>query len=118
MKKFWEKRDQNMETKVNEIKQEYEERVAHVNDIYGSIRKPGWKTDRGRVFIIYGKPDEIEYHPSEGATNPYEIWFYFQIQGGVRFYFVDQLGYGRYELVNSEHREEINDPNWKRFLTK
>ena len=69
---------------------------------------------RGRVVIMYGTPDDIERHPSETETRPYEIWSYNNIQGGVIFVFVQRNTAGDYELVHSTHRNELHDENWDR----
>ncbi len=50
--------------------------------------------------------------------NPYEIWEYYEIQGGVEFDFVDQTGFGDYRLLNSSARGEISDPNWRQYILK
>ncbi len=73
IQQFWERRDPTPGTPRNEFKEEHYRRIAYANRHFASSAA-GWKTDRGRVYIFYGPPDEIESHPS-GAT-PYEIWFY------------------------------------------
>ena len=78
--------------------------------------KQGWRTDRGRVLLLYGVPDEIERFPYSAENKPYEIWKYFSIQGGVIFVFVDKRELGRYELVHSTARGELNDPEWERWI--
>ena len=109
---FWKVRDTDPLTAVNELKTEYMERVAFVNQQFGTGNRPGWKTDRGRVYVVYGKPDEIERHPNESDMKPYEIWYYNSIQGGVQFIFVDRSGFSDYILVHSTHRDELHDENW------
>jgi GWxTD domain-containing protein len=94
----------------------YMERVAYANQNYGSMGKKGYRTDRGRVHVIYGKPDDIERHPSESDSRPYEIWSYQNIQGGVIFVFVQRNTSGDYELVHSTHRNELHDEGWQRYL--
>jgi len=94
----------------------YMQRVRIANLKYGLFGKEGWQTDRGRVFIIYGKPDEIERFPSTMESKPYEIWRYFNIENGVEFIFVDRAGTGEYELVHSTKRGELQDENWQRFI--
>lgn len=83
---------------------------------YSNYTRKGWRTDRGRVFILYGKPDEVERHPSEGVIKPYEIWYYYQIENGVQFVFVDKNGFSDYELVHSTKRGEFTDEGWERYL--
>jgi len=95
---------------------EYLRRVKAADELYSSLSKQGWRTDRGRVYILYGRPDEIERFPSLGETKPYQIWHYYRIENGVVFVFVDRSGYGDYELVHSTKRGELRDDNWERFL--
>jgi len=116
MKKFWIRRDQNPATIKNEFRQDYLQRLAYVNSHFGS-GKPGWRSDRGRVYLLYGKPDEIERFPNSSETRAYQIWHYYHIQGGVNFYFVDIRGFGDYQLVHSTARNELQDVNWQRWLT-
>lgn len=113
---FWKKRDPDPSTSVNEAKQEFMARVRYANDQFSSGMKSGWKTDRGRVYIMYGKPDEIERHPNESGVKPYEIWYYHGIQGGVEFVFIDKTGFADYMLVHSTHRNELHDEDWQRLL--
>ncbi len=115
MKKFWIRRDQDPTTLKNEFRQDYLERLAYVNAHFGS-GKPGWRSDRGRVYLLYGKPDEIERNPSSSETKAYQVWHYYHIQGGIQFYFVDVRGFGDYQLVHSTARNELQDPNWQRWL--
>jgi len=113
---FWKKRDQTPLTPVNENKQEYLKRVEYAKQNFRTGMREGWRTDRGRVWIIYGQPDEIERHPSEIDTRPYEIWYYHSIEGGVIFVFVDKSGFSDYILVHSTHRNELRDDNWERQI--
>lgn len=83
------------------------------NTRYSTTFKQGWRTDRGRVLLLYGRPDEIERNPSSIDTKPYETWFYYSLDGGVKFIFGDVSGFGEYELMHSTHRNEIQDPNWR-----
>ncbi len=115
IKKFWIRRDQDPSTLKNEFRQDYLRRLAYVNAHFAS-GKPGWRSDRGRVYLLYGKPDEIERNPSSSENKAYQIWHYYHIQGGVSFYFVDVRGFGDYQLVHSTARNELQDPNWQRWL--
>src|SRR5688572_2662785 len=65
---FWRRRDPNPDTEENEYREEYYERIAYANEHFAS-GIPGWKTDRGRVYITHGKPDSIETHPTGGAYD-------------------------------------------------
>jgi GWxTD domain-containing protein len=95
--KFWNDRDPTPGTPQNEMKEEYYRRIEYANAHF-SVVSPGWKSDRGRVYILYGRPDEIERHPMEIGLKPYEIWHYYS--SSHFFYFVDENGYGDYRLVS------------------
>ena len=63
---FWQRRDPTPDTEENEFKEEHYQRIAYANEHYAA-GVPGWKTDRGRIYIVFGKPDEIDSHPSGGS---------------------------------------------------
>ncbi len=112
LRNFWEGRDPEPVTAWNEARSAYLDRVGQANEAYTERGREGWLTDRGRVFIVYGVPDDIQRHPSESETHPYEIWNYYDVQGGVEFVFVDVLGFGRYRLVHSSHLDEFRNDDW------
>lgn len=116
--RFWKRRDTTPETENNELKLAYFERVKIANSRYRTMNTNGFKTDRGRVFLRYGEPDEIERHPNETNTKPYEVWLYNHIEGGVSFIFGDVTGFNYYELLHSNKRGELQDPNWQRRITQ
>ena len=93
---FWEKRDPTPGTERNEKMEEYYYRIANANRSYGS-QTDGWKTDRGQVAVLFGEPDAVERHPYNFDAKPYEVWFYYQI--GRQFIFVDESGFGEYDLL-------------------
>src|SRR2546422_11644372 len=68
IEEFWRRRDPDPDTDENEFKEEYYERIAYANEHFAS-GIPGWKTDRGRIWIMYGKPDERETHPTGGSYD-------------------------------------------------
>jgi GWxTD domain-containing protein len=109
---FWKTRDTNPETQLNEAYQDYMNRVNKCNERFSYMGREGWKSDRGRVYLMYGEPSEIERFPNEQNTKPYEIWHYNEIQGGVIFVFADISGFSRYTLVHSTMRGEVSDQNW------
>lgn len=113
---FWLKRDDDLGTPENDFKKDYFKRVAESNAQYKTGFREGWKTDRGRVYIVYGAPDEVERHANEIDVKPYEIWSYNRIQGGVVFIFGDRTGFSDYVLIHSTHRSEIHDENWRRQI--
>ena len=92
------------------------QRVAVANERYRSMGKEGWQTDRGRVYVLYGEPDEIDRFPSLGESKPYEIWRFHRIESGVEFVFVDDFGFGFYRLVHSTKRGELWDDQWESYL--
>lgn len=114
--KFWQRRDNNPNTRANEFKKEFFERINTANSRYRTMSNPGYKTDRGRVFLRLGEPDEVDRHPNETDTKPYEIWYYNQVEGGVMFIFADLTGFNYYELLHSTKRGELQDANWQRRI--
>ncbi|MBE0645300.1 MAG: GWxTD domain-containing protein [Bacteroidetes bacterium] len=112
--KFWRDRDQDQSTPFNEYYAEYKQRVALCNEQFRTAYRTGWRSDRGRVYILYGSPDYIERKYSESDMKPHEIWRYDYIEGGVDFIFVDRSGFNNFELVHSTKRNEINNPDWER----
>ncbi len=113
---FWSKRDTDPSTPRNEYFEKYFKRIEYANKNFNSIKTPGWKTDRGRVYIEYGAPSEIDRYPSSQNSKPYEIWTYNDIEGGVEFVFGDLIGLSNYQLLHSTKRGEVNDPNWENRL--
>jgi len=111
---FWERRNPNPGSPENEFKEEYYRRIAYANEHYAS-GIPGWKTDRGRIYITYGPPNEIDSHPSGGtyerpmeegggetSTFPFEDWTYNYIDGignNIKLEFVDPSMSGEYHLT-------------------
>lgn len=116
IKEFWSRRDQTPGTPENEYKRDYLTRVQHANQHYKGNFREGWRTDRGRVMLIYGRPDEIERFPFSNQNRSYEVWHFYQVQGGVDFVFVDKREMGDYELVHSTARGELYDPDWTRWI--
>lgn len=110
---FWQSRDSNPATPQNEFYKEYLNRIKISNERYSTIQRKGWLTDRGRVYLIYGEPSEIERYPNQNNSKPYEIWHYNDLQGGVEFDFGDLTGFSDYILLNSTARGEIQDYNWQ-----
>src|SRR5258705_9979639 len=121
IEEFWRRRDPDPDTDENEFKEEYYERIAYANEHFAS-GIPGWKTDRGRIWIVYGKPDERETHPMGGnydrpsyegggstSTYPFEIWFYRYLAGvgsGVEIEFVDPTGSGEYRIARNPNEKD------------
>ncbi len=78
---FWERRNPTPGSAENEFRVEYYRRIAYANE-HWKASIPGWKTDRGRIYIMYGPPDEIDSHPQGGehSVKPYETWRYRHIE--------------------------------------
>jgi GWxTD domain-containing protein len=111
---FWDKYDPNKSTTVNEFKVSYFEKIKYANKNFGSAFMLGWKTDRGRIYSVYGKPDEIERFPFGANEKAHEIWKYNMIEGGVEFVFVDLTNNGdNYQLVHSTKKDELSDEKWR-----
>jgi len=111
---FWQMRDQFPETPQNETKSEYLRRVQYTNEKFPNIfQKKGYKTDKGRIYILYGEPSEIERYPNEVDSKPYGIWRFDEMEGGVIFVFADYSGFNDYRLIHSTKRGELSDPKWK-----
>jgi len=113
--KFWQKRDDAPETPQNEYRDRYLALVKYANTNFSGFRE-GWKTDMGRVLLVYGQPDEIERFPSGNDARSYQVWRFFEIEGGVEFIFVELRSGGEMELVHSSARNELQDQSWQRWL--
>jgi GWxTD domain-containing protein len=74
---FWDRRNPGLTGSENKFREEHYRRLAYANQHFASVR-PGWMSDRGHVYIVYGKPDSIDAHPSgaSGETTPFEVWHY------------------------------------------
>lgn len=113
---FWKARDENPSDERNENYINYTKRVNDSNAKFSALGKQGWKTDRGRVFIVYGEPSEIERYPNQTDARPYEIWKYESIEGGVVFIYGDLTGFSDYQLLHSTKRGELRDDYWQRRI--
>jgi GWxTD domain-containing protein len=125
---FWQRRDPTPDTEENEYKEEHYQRIAYANEHFAA-GVPGWKTDRGRIYIVFGKADEIDSHPSGGtyerpmeegggetSTFPFETWRYRYIEGigqEVIMEFVDTCMCGEYHMTldRSEKDALLMTPN-------
>jgi len=124
IEQFWLRRDPTPDTEENEYKEEHYRRIAYANERFAS-GIPGWKTDRGRIYIVYGPPDEIDDHSSGGSydrpyeegggttsTFPFVDWTYRYIEGvgsNVKIEFVDTTMSGEFRMTM--------DPSEKDALT-
>jgi len=94
---FWAKRDPSPDTEINELKEEYYNRVERAAELFHSEGKPGWMTDRGRIYILYGEPINVQTDPMgmSGARTCREIWYY----GYFPVVFYDESCMGVYRLA-------------------
>ncbi|MDZ4723347.1 MAG: GWxTD domain-containing protein [candidate division Zixibacteria bacterium] len=95
---FWESRDPTLGTPENETKREFYRRVNYTNERFTSGHREGWKSDRGRVYIVHGEPDRIDDQPFSPSEVPYQIWHYYYSGQYLRFTFVDENEDGDYRL--------------------
>ena len=116
IREFWAIRDPSPGTPENEYKRDYLGRIEHANQAFRGTFREGWRSDRGRVLLLYGQPDEIERFPFSNQNRAYETWHYFAVQGGILFYYVDKRDTGDMELVHSTARGEIYDLEWERWI--
>jgi len=125
---FWQRRDPTPDTAENEYKEEHYRRIAYANEHYAA-GMPGWRTDRGRMYIMYGPPTSIDSHPMGGpyqrpaeegggqtTTFPFEVWRYRYLEGigqEIEIEFVDDCGCGAYEMTLDRSKKDalLHVPN-------
>ncbi|HEY2495809.1 MAG TPA: GWxTD domain-containing protein [Candidatus Angelobacter sp.] len=125
---FWQRRDPTPDTAENEYKEEHYRRIAYANEHFAA-GIPGWRTDRGRIYIMYGKPDSIDAHPMGGPyqrpaeegggqteTYPFEVWRYRYLEGigqEIEIEFVDDCNCGAYEMTLDRSKKDalLHVPN-------
>ena len=121
IEQFWLRRDPTPDTPENEYKEEHYRRIAYANEHFAA-GIPGWKTDRGRIYIIWGPADQVESHPTGGtydrpqqegggttSTYPYEDWRYRYLEGvgqNINLEFVDPCSCGDYHLTNNVNEKD------------
>ena len=114
IEQFWQRRNPNPDSNDNEYRDEYYARIAYANEHFAA-GQPGWMTDRGHIYIAYGKPDSIDSHPSGGSyerpmeegggetsTFPFEVWHYRYLEGigdNIDIEFVDTCMCGEYHAT-------------------
>ena len=102
VEQFWLRRNPTPDTAENKYKEEHYRRLAYANAHFAS-QIPGWKTDRGRIYIMDGPPDEIETHPGGAGKPGSELWRYRYVEGigvNLTFGFTDRNGSGDYLLTS------------------
>jgi GWxTD domain-containing protein len=118
---FWRLRDPNRETLRNEAFDEYRVRYEVANRKFSRTMTElddGWNTDRGRILIQYGEPDEVISNPSSIGTWGWERWEYQKLEGGTFFIFLDWKNLGDYRLMHSNKQGERFDPDWQRKIER
>ncbi len=123
IEQFWLRRNPNPDSPENEFREEHYRRIAYANEHFAA-GKPGWKTDRGHIYISFGKPDSIDSHPSGGAydrpmdegggqtsTFPFETWHYRYLEGvgdNIDLEFVDTCMCGDYHMtINRAEKDAL-----------
>ena len=120
LRDFWRKRDPTPETPENEQQVAFYKLIAEANRRFregGSAEIPGWRTDRGRIFILHGEPDDVLREPSNGTSYPWEYWKY--TKGKLLYFlFLDRTRLGAYQLIYTTDRRERSFPDWQTYLTQ
>jgi GWxTD domain-containing protein len=118
LRQFWTRRDPTPDTPGNEFQDQFYRLIARANQLYregGAAEVPGWRTDRGRIYVKFGEPDEVLRRPQSGSTKPYEAWKY--TRGRPRkFVFYDETGLGNYALIWTNEPTEPSRANWVDLL--
>ena len=123
IEQFWQRRNPNPDSPENSYREEHYRRIAYANEHFAA-GKPGWKTDRGRIYIMWGPPDNIDSHPSGGlydrtpeegggttTTFPFEVWHYRYLEGigeNIDLEFVDTCQCGDYHFtINRAEKDAL-----------
>ncbi|HLA63027.1 MAG TPA: GWxTD domain-containing protein [Rhodothermales bacterium] len=117
---FWRNRDDDADASQNLAYNEFQERLRATTR-FGRGDTPGYETDRGRVYLKYGQPSEVEPHPFEEDQVPHEIWTYYNIPGQAGrklFVFADREGMATYDLIYSDVIGENSNANWQQMLAR
>ena len=118
LRRFWQKRDPTPGTPRNEFEELFYRTVDEANARFregGAAAVPGWRTDRGRIYIRFGAPDEVLDRSQAGSTRPYVVWKYTKVKS-LRFVFLDPTALGHYELIWTDDRHEPSRPDWQELL--
>lgn len=115
---FWQKRDPNKGTQVNEVRDQFYAAIAFANKNYKERNIPGWKTDRGRIYAKNGAATSMWRRAQIQRAPPFEVWNY-QDQGQGKWYiFADRTGVGDWRLLVSSDLKEPKQPDWRNILTE
>jgi len=106
---FWERRNATPGSPENKFKEEHYRRIAYANEHFAAGR-PGWQTDRGHMYVVYGPPDEILHHAYDREAHvlhPFEVWTFRHLPGigdNVSLTFIDRTGMGDYQIAPGKAR--------------
>jgi GWxTD domain-containing protein len=115
---FWRKRDPTPGTGRNEKREQFYAAIDYANTKFregGRNPVSGWRSDRGRIFIKNGAPEQVLRHEREGRAPPYEVWSYAKGRGNY-YIFADRSGFGAFNLLNSDDLKETGVPGWGEIL--
>lgn len=117
---FWRGRDGDPNPNINDARRAFLQRLAIVNERYREPLTEGFRTERGRVFLKYGAPSQVDDRRFEAETIPYVVWRYNNIpnEGSSLFVFADRFSSGRLELIHSDVTGEQSSPNWQDELIR
>ncbi len=94
---FWLNRANGRKEQANAMRAEFYKRVDFANTHLAGGFRHGWQSDRGRIYILYGAPDQVETHDQGFTTPPYQVWYYYNLK--LEFVFLDEFGTGNYRLI-------------------
>ena len=115
---FFEKRDLDRKTNENEFYNQINTRLALADQQFSTRNFSGRKTDRGRVLIRYGRPNDIEPYPANEDRFSYEIWHYDDSDDGFIFIFINKNGAGMFEQIHSTHPDEFRNYRWQDMVVR
>jgi GWxTD domain-containing protein len=116
---FWVKRDPTPGTPRNEAEESFNARIAYVNKKFtegGAVPIPGWRTDRGRIYLKYGAPDVTLTRRGVGKQLPFQLWGYTSHGKRLKYCFVDLTRFGNYSLVYSTDKSEPSRSDWRTLM--
>ncbi|HUL01979.1 MAG TPA: GWxTD domain-containing protein [Gemmatimonadales bacterium] len=119
LRMFWVKRDPTPGTPRNEAEEQFNARIAYVNKKFsegGATPAPGWRTDRGRIYLRYGPPDVTVTRRGVGKQLPFQLWGYTSGVQRRKYCFVDLTRFGNYSLVYSTDTSEPTRGDWRTLM--
>jgi len=114
--RFWQNRDSDKSTIALESFRGMMRRIQYANENFKALKTPGWRSDRGRVLIIYGNPSLIQYYPNVSGFREFQAWSYDEVEKGVCFIFGVIGGFGDLRLIHSTRTGEKYNENWLDLL--